>query len=344
MDDAPDVPANWSAAHNKLHVLLRQRLLLPRNSCVLIAVSGGQDSLCLAQLLIDLQTKWQWTLGLVHCDHGWRRDSTENAAHVMALAQQWRLPVWVEVAASSLVKSEAAARQWRYEVFMRIAREQSFDYVVTGHTESDRAETVLYNLIRGTGTDGLGTLNWTRPLDASQPPTVTLGRPLLTFTRAETAQFCQDQQLPVWEDSSNQDLSFRRNRIRRELIPYLRSHFNPQIEQALAQLAEITAADIDYLRSQADYMYRQTVSKVDNGRAWRIQREALVAEPRSLQRRVIKQLLQRVLPDPPSFKQVEKAVMLLSANNGSQTDSYPGGWVAVVRKPFIYLELLQNRK
>ncbi|MGB3790733.1 MAG: tRNA lysidine(34) synthetase TilS [Phormidesmis sp.] len=343
MDDAPDAPTSWSKAHSKLHILLRQRLLLPRNSCVLIAVSGGQDSLCLAQLLIDLRSKWQWRLGLVHCDHGWREDSAENAAHVVALAQMRQVPVWVEVA-DSLIKSEAAARQWRYEIFAKVAREQGYGYVVTGHTESDRAETVLYNLIRGTGTDGLGTLTWTRPLDTSQLPAITLVRPLLAFIRAETTQFCQDQQLPVWEDSSNQDLSFRRNRIRQELMPYLRSHFNPQIEQALAQLAELTAADTDYLKSQADYIYGQTVTEVDDGQSWYIQREALIAEPRSLQRRVIKQLLHQVLPSSPSFKQVEKLVSLLSANNGSQTDSYPGGWIAVVRKPLIYLELLQNRK
>ena len=331
MAKSTDGPTNWSAAHSKLHVLLRRRILLPKNSSVLIAVSGGQDSLCLARLLLDLRSRWQWTLGLIHCDHGWRADSAENAAHVVALAQAWQLPVWVETA-DSLIKSEAAARQWRYDVFTKVAREQGYAYVVTGHTESDRAETVLYNLIRGTGTDGLGTLHRTRPLDIDQSPALTLVRPLLNFTRTETAQFCQDQQLPVWEDSSNQNLSFRRNRIRQELMPYLRSHFNPQIEQALAQLAEITAADIDYLKAQADHIYSQTITELDHGQSWRVDREALIVEPRSLQRRVIKQLLHRVLPSSPSFDQVEKLVQLLSANNKSQTDSYPGGWIAIVKK------------
>ncbi|MBE9060128.1 tRNA lysidine(34) synthetase TilS [cf. Phormidesmis sp. LEGE 11477] len=355
MPGSTDISASWSAAHAKLHVLLRQQTLLPRGSRILVAVSGGQDSLCLARLLTDLGAKWGWALGWVHCDHGWRADSAKNAAHVVELAKTWQVPIWVELA-NSLTKSEAAARQWRYEVFARIAKEQGYSYVVTGHTKSDRAETVLYNLLRGTGTDGLGTLRWTRPLSqaspldlpsnlsanqyAKQSQSTTLVRPLLDFTRAETARFCQDQQISVWEDSSNQDLNFRRNRIRLELMPYLRSHFNPQIEQAVAQLAEITAADIDYLNAQTERIYRRTVHGSAGDQAWSIRREALIAEPRSLQRRVIKQLLHNVLPSPPSFAQVEKLLALLSAANGSQTDPYPGGWIAIVKKPIISLELL----
>ncbi|EDX83746.1 tRNA(Ile)-lysidine synthetase, partial [Synechococcus sp. PCC 7335] len=224
--------ASWSAAHAKLHILLRQQRLLPKDSHILIAVSGGQDSLCLARLLSDLSSKWYWSLGWIHCDHGWRTDSTENAAHVVKLAEAWQIPVRIELA-KGLAKTEAAARGWRYEVFERVAREQGYSHVVTGHTKSDRAETVLYNLIRGAGTDGLGTLRWTRPLslaaclaqgdnlDIKQSQAITLVRPLLDFTRAETAHFCQDQHIPVWIDSSNQDLNFRRNRIRLELMPYL---------------------------------------------------------------------------------------------------------------------------
>jgi len=305
--------------------------------------------------LIDLQDKWHWSLGLVHCDHGWRADSADNAAHVVALASAWQMPVCVEIAADSLAKSEAAARQWRYAVFERLARSQGYSHVVTGHTQSDRAETVLYNLIRGTGTDGLGTLPWIRPLNAfsgsltdkehlSTPGLpVTLVRPLLGFTRAETAQFCKDQQLPIWEDSSNQDLDFRRNRVRHELMPYLRSHFNSQVERSLAQMAEITAADIDYLTVQTDHIYRQTVTTAADSQSWQIDQQALSAVPLSLQRRVIKQLLSQVLPVSPNFAQVEKLIALLSSANRSQSDPYPGGWIAVVRKPFVSLER-QNKR
>ena len=337
----------WSSTHANLHVLLRKKNLLPKNSRILMAVSGGQDSLCLARLLLDLQPKWQWSLGLVHCDHRWREDSAANAAHVLSLAKTWQIPAWQE-SADPPPTSEATAREWRYKRFEKVASAEGYLYIVTGHTMSDRAETVLYNLIRGTGTDGLGTLAWSRPLRETQRepqqnhPQITLVRPLLNFTRQDTAGFCAQNQLPIWEDSSNRDLSFRRNRIRQELMPYLRSHFNPKAETALAQLAEITAADTAYLTAQTETLYQAVVSQTKlptEHKAWEIQRLILKEAPLALQRRVIRKLLQQTLTQPPNFAHIEKLLSLLPAPNGSQGDPYPGGWTARVNGPTIQLAL-----
>ncbi|MEL6350817.1 MAG: tRNA lysidine(34) synthetase TilS [Cyanobacteria bacterium J06627_28] len=350
----------WSLAHAKLHTLLRQRRLLPKHSHILMAVSGGQDSLCLARLLMDLQSKWHWQLGLVHCDHGWRPDSAKNAKHVMALAKAWGVQGWQESAIAP-PNSEAAARDWRYQTFTKIARAQGYGYVVTGHTMSDRAETVLYNLIRGTGTDGIGTLPWVRPL--VKPPLVSkqivskqivskqnidthlgepaasniyLVRPLLNMTRQETSEFCQAHQLPIWEDSSNQDLTFRRNRIRQELMPYLQKQFNPKAEQALAQLAEIAAAETEYLSAQTNALFEKSVVRKGED-CWEIECDRMNQAPLALQRRVIKQALENATLHPPSFLHIKNLSALLSAPNGSQSAPFPDGWSASVQKPHILL-------
>jgi tRNA(Ile)-lysidine synthase len=105
-----------------------------------------------------------------------------------------------------------------------IAQENHYNCIVTGHTASDRAETLLYNLIRGTGADGLQALTWRRLLSSG----IVLVRPLLEVTRVQTGQFCQDMHLAVWEDSTNLDLNYARNRIRQDLLPYLQTHFNPK--------------------------------------------------------------------------------------------------------------------
>ena len=259
-------------------------------------------------------------------------DSADNAAHVLALAKAWQVPAWLEVAQSPPA-SEAAARKWRYESFAKVARQQGYNYVVTGHTQSDRAETVLYNLIRGTGTDGIGTLPWVRSLDTTSSP-ITLVRPLLSFSRAETIALCQQQQIPIWEDSTNQDLHFRRNRIRHELLPYLRSHFNPQVESALAQIADIATEESAYLSQQAKDIYRQCIFQVDS-KSWEIQRAVLKQSHLAIQRRVIRQLLQSAIAQPPNFLHIEKLVTLLTAPNGSQSDPYPGRWIAQVRGSII---------
>ena len=246
---------SWTELHAKVHRTLRQRGILGREQAVLVAVSGGQDSLCLLRLLCDLQPKWGWRLGVAHCDHRWRLDSSANARHVEQLAKLWALPFYGQVADRALA-SEALARQWRYETLAAIAHQHNYTHVATGHTASDRAETLLYNLMRGSGTDGLQALTWQRPLSTG----VTLVRPLLEVSRAETAQFCQNGQLPIWEDSTNQNLKYARNRIRNQLLPYLRSHFNPQVEQHLGQTAEILQADVEYLETAAQNLLQQATA------------------------------------------------------------------------------------
>lgn len=319
----------WTLSHAKLHRTLGQRQLLPRGERLLVAVSGGQDSLCLLRLLLDLQPHWHWQIAVAHCDHRWRSDSQANAKHVADLAQAWRLPYFAETAAE-IPKTEAQARDWRYQVLGNLAQDQEYSRLLTGHTASDRAETLLYNLIRGSGADGLQALVWQRPLVAG----VELVRPLLEFTRTETAEFCQAWSLPVWEDVTNQDWTYARNRIRQELLPYLKTHFNPQVETALAQTAELLSAEVAYLEEQAISLLQ--AAQAESG-ASKLDRSVLQPVPLALQRRVIRQFLQAHLDIAPSFEHIEKVVALITAPHCSQTDPLPGCWIASVNRPWIQL-------
>ncbi len=332
---------DWTPLHAQLHRTLRQRQLLERNQRLLVAVSGGQDSLCLIKLLLDLQLKWGWSLAIAHCNHRWRPDSQANADHVKHLAQTWRVPFYCQTAVEVL-SSEAQARQWRYQTLTAIAEENDYQCLITGHTASDRAETLLYNLIRGSGTDGLQALTWQRPLGSN----LRLVRPLLEATRAETAQFCQDFNLPVWEDSTNQNLQYARNRIRQELLPYLQAHFNPQVEPALAQTAEVLRADVEYLENAATALLQQAMLPVDCYRQpsdqLKLNRVVLRQAPLALQRRVVRQLLQQVLPSSPSFNHIEKLMTLITAANRSCSDPFPGGAIAEVEGNWICWQLSEE--
>ncbi|MCY7273428.1 MAG: tRNA lysidine(34) synthetase TilS, partial [Phormidesmis sp. CAN_BIN44] len=302
---------------------------LEKGDRVLVAVSGGQDSLCLIKLLLDLQPKWNWQLAIVHCDHRWRSDSQKNADFVSALAQSWQVPFNLEVA-SQIPASEADARQWRYECFAKIAQIDGFTTIVTGHTASDRAETLLYNLMRGSGADGLQALSWKRLLT----PTLNLVRPLLDVTRSETAQFCHESNLQIWEDTTNQDLTYARNRIRQELIPYLQTHFNPQVEQNLAQTAELLVAEVEYLEAIASEL-REKATSVDR---LALNRSLLLSSPLALQRRVVRQFLQKALTFSPNFEHIEKMTALIAAPNRSRTDPFPGGAIAEVNGDWIVIK------
>jgi tRNA(Ile)-lysidine synthase len=350
--------STWTSLHARVHRTLRSRHLLKRKQRILVALSGGQDSLCLTKLLLDLQPKWYWQLGIAHCDHRWRSDSQANANYVQQLAKTWETPFYCQTAEQSL-SSEAAARQWRYQALSAIAQANGYTCIVTGHTASDRAETLLYNLIRGSGSDGLQALSWKRALNSQ----LLLVRPLLEVTRAETAKFCQSMQLQVWEDATNQNLNYARNRIRQELIPYLH-RFNPQVESTLAQTAELLQAEVEYLEQAASQLCQQATSLEKLGENFspsplapqhqflqqrepppqagssslKINRCVLQTAPLALQRRAIRQILQQILPYTPSFAHIEKLAALITAANGTQTDPFPGGAIAYVNKDWICLK------
>jgi len=294
-----------------------------------VAVSGGQDSLCLLQLLLWLKEKYHWQLQVGHCDHRWRSDSRANADHVAQTCQQWGVECHLATA-EQIPKSEAEARAWRYQALTEIATAQHCTHLVTGHTKSDRAETMIYNLVRGSGLDGLTAMAWSRPLTDK----ITLVRPLLEISRQETGEFCQTLTLPVYIDSTNLQMQYRRNRIRQELIPYLAQHFNPQVESALWQTAELLQADYSFLEATARQFWQG-----HDLNAFCLDRTALQSQPLALQRRIIKQFLsyhwhphQQV-----DFSQVEKLRHLLTAPHRSQTDPLWGRYIAVVEQNYICL-------
>jgi tRNA(Ile)-lysidine synthase len=330
----------WTPLHAKVHRTIRLRHLFARQQRLLVAVSGGQDSLCLIKILLDLQAKWGWHLGIAHCDHCWRSDSQANAQHVENLAKNWGITFYLETA-KELINSEAAARNWRYQALSAIAQTNNYQYIVTGHTASDRAETLIYNLIRGTGADGLQALTWQRPLTTD----IILVRPLLEITRKQTGEFCQEFHLPVWEDSTNQDVKYARNRIRQELLPYLQENFNPQVELAFAQTAELLQAEVEYLEQVAQTLREEAMGRWDNEGVrssanfpLRLNRRVLQKSHLALQRRVMRQVLQQIFPEAPNFEHIEKLTALITAPNRSQTDPFPGGAIAQVQDDWIYIK------
>jgi tRNA(Ile)-lysidine synthase len=324
---------NWTNFHSRLHQTLKDKQLLAKGSNILIAVSGGQDSLCLAQLMLDLQPKWGWNLGIAHCDHGWIAD-VGLADHVAKIVENWSIPFYLETSKTKLPETEDSARKWRYQALISIAQTHNFNYIVTGHSMSDRAETLIYNLVRGAGSDGLSALNWERKLTE----TIKLVRPLLNFTRRETLEFCQQFKLPIWEDIYNQNKKYARNRIRKDLIPYLQREFNPQVELKLAQTAELLRADVEYLESTASQILQQIISEDKLS----INRQILKEHSLSLQRRVIRQFLEKNLAKHPNFEQIESVIKLINAPNKTKTSTLTDNIVLEVENNLIVMQTLSH--
>jgi tRNA(Ile)-lysidine synthase len=245
-------PQRWSPYHLRLHQLLRRRPeLLPQGASLLVALSGGQDSMALTALLLDLRRLHHWSLQLWHGDHRWRPESSQQAREIAAWASgqglELQLASWEwqstdqppQAQWQQQPRSEASARAWRYAGLVECAQQRGCGHVVTGHTASDRAETLLLHLARGSDRRGLASLQERRPLAEG----IQLVRPLLIFSREETARICQALQLPIWLDSSNAELRFSRNRVRSAVLPVL-EELHPGATRRIGGTAARMAADL----------------------------------------------------------------------------------------------------
>ncbi len=319
----------WSDLHGKIHTQLRQTQFLPHQARLLIAVSGGQDSIFLLRLLLDLQRLWAWELQVIHCNHGWRADANLNAEFVQALSHEAKIPCHIETATEHL-KNENQARAWRYQVFAQVAQKLNITHVVTGHTATDQAETLLLHLIRGSGLTGLGGMAWSREL-SPELAKVKLVRPLLGITREQTLAFCQEQGLEIWLDSTNENLDLRRNRMRLEMMPLIKEHFNPQAEMVLAQTAQLCQAESDFLAQEAQKLYAAVVNLELPG----LDQSQLQQVHPALQRRLIRQFLQGFFEISPTFEHIEVVMRLISAPKNSQSESLPQHIQAWVEPPWL---------
>jgi tRNA(Ile)-lysidine synthase len=216
---------------------------------VVVAVSGGPDSVALAHALRDLQEELGLSLHIAHLNHGIRgTEADEDADFVRRLADELDLPVTIEKADVPAVRKllklsvEEAARKVRYEFLDSVADDLGAARIVTAHTADDQAETVLMNLIRGAGPDGLAGIPFVRGRYV---------RPLLSVTRDEVMLYSEENHLQSRTDSTNLSDEYRRNRVRLELIPLLEVGYNPGVKDTLAATAEIMRAESEYMAERA---------------------------------------------------------------------------------------------
>ncbi len=237
-------------------------------SILVVAVSGGPDSLALLGLLHEVAQRNVFHIHAAHLDHGLRgQESDEDARHVQGVCNRLGVPVATEKADVAALRAryglswEAAARQARYDFLARVARMVGASAVALGHTADDQAETVLLHLLRGTGIRGLrGMLPLSRWRSRDGDSEAVLVRPLLGVTRQETEVYCASHGLVPRYDSSNLEERFTRNRIRHSLMPRLRG-YNPSVAQALVRLAGTVARDVAYIDQQVQVAWSSIATR-----------------------------------------------------------------------------------
>ena len=231
----------------RMHQLILQHAMIEKGETVLVAVSGGADSLALLYGLHALRLKLDCQFHVVHLNHCLRSDANTDADFVRQHASLLELPCTIQrTEVPRLVKQwklsvEAAGRRARYQFYETVCREVGATKVALGHHQDDTAETVLMNLIRGSGAAGLKGIAPVRDLK--------IIRPLIGFTREHIEAFLTSIGVKPLHDSTNTDRRYLRNRIRHELIPLLENDYNPNIRARLSRTADVLSAESEYLNT-----------------------------------------------------------------------------------------------
>ncbi len=233
---------------------IRQNSLIASGGIVVVAVSGGTDSLALLHVLHQLAGTLNIQLHAATFDHQLRGEaSAADVRFVKRTAQVWGIPVTSgradvrQLAATQGVGIEVAARQARYDFLARVVREVGASCVAVAHHADDQAETVLMHIIRGAGIEGLSGMALRSPIPGH--PNIALIRPFLAATRAQIEAYSHKHRLQPREDATNRDTTILRNHLRWETLPHLEM-LNPDIRQTLVQLADIARVEGGYLEAQ----------------------------------------------------------------------------------------------
>lgn len=284
------------------------RLFPRKDHIILVGVSGGPDSLCLLHTLL----RKHYTVVAAHFNHHLRPEADREAAFVRERADSWEVPFSLGeadvglFAEQSSLSIEEAARILRYRFLFSEAERQHAQAVAVGHTADDQVETVLMNILRGAGLQGLtGMSPSSLPNEWSEE--IPLVRPLLSVWNQEVKSYCREHQLAPLYDPSNEDLTYRRNRVRHQLIPLL-EEYNPHVREKIWQLAEILREDFLILEERTQKVWEDTLQKMGPGyRAFSREdmRELRIGD----QRRLIQQALTELRPhfDQIGFAHIEQA-------------------------------------
>ncbi|GBG57255.1 tRNA(Ile)-lysidine synthase [Sporomusaceae bacterium FL31] len=290
--------------------------LVKKGDKLLLACSGGPDSLVLVHSLYALCSKYNISLAVAHVDHMFRgQDSAEDAEFVAAFCSQLGLPCYqtaINVPEYIVISGRSpqdAARELRYQFLQQTANRLGITKIATGHHRDDQAETVLMNLLRGTGSTGIRGI---------RPAHDNIIRPLLGVSRQEIDQYCLEQGLTPRQDSSNLKTDYLRNRVRLKLLPDLQQHYNHTIKDALCRTAELIGSEHDFICQNVRELWPQIV--LDEQDVIRISRAGLSNLHIAQQREILRQAIEKKQGHTRgiTFKHVEKFIeMALTGQVGS---------------------------
>jgi tRNA(Ile)-lysidine synthase len=285
-------PAAIVGAVDNLVEQVQRRLLPPgpvrKGEKLLVAVSGGVDSIVLLHVLAQLAPANRWKLSVAHLNHKLRgASSNADERLVQRTAKTLKLPVFIRrtnvrgLAKQEGISLEMAARKARHEFLAQLAAHQRIPFIVLAHHADDQVELFFLRLLRGAGAQGLSGMRFASASPAN--PKLVLLRPFLATPKSVLRTYAEEHRVRFREDATNAHLDFQRNRVRHELLPLLRKHYQPAVERTVSRLLQIIQAEGDFVSELAGQWLRGTKNAAAPG----IGRPPFAELPVALQRRCI---------------------------------------------------------
>jgi tRNA(Ile)-lysidine synthase len=304
---------------NSINGIVFSKNLIDPADRILVALSGGPDSVCLTYLLYDLRQKYSLKLHLAHVNYKLRgEDSEKDQEFCCNLAEKLNLPLTVKTCDLRHIKQaggnlQAEARKGRMLFFDELFSEHNLSKVALGHNFDDRVETILANLIRGCG---LGGLRGMRSKEGN------LIRPLINTSKDEILSFLKQNQIEFRLDRSNLGFDYTRNRLRNKLLPLIRREYNPRFDQALARLAELARMSDDFIKNRIDDFMRNSVELSFQGN-FVVELDELKALEKIEQYYLLSCLIHKLSEtdrDVTGYDMIQAGLALLDAVTGKRAD------------------------
>ena len=230
--------------------------LISKNDKIVVAVSGGPDSMCLLHILLTLRKEYNLELNVAHVNHMIRENAILDEEYVKDFCKNNNIQCFVkkadvlQVSKENKIGTEEAGRKVRYEFFNEVLKKTSSNKIAIAHNKNDKVETILLNLIRGTGTYGLIGI---------EPKNGVYIRPLLEIEREEIEKYCEDENIKPRIDESNFENIYNRKKIRNVVIPYVKKEFNPNIINTISRLSDIVKDEENFLDNFVSEEYKKIV-------------------------------------------------------------------------------------
>lgn len=319
---------------NKVKAFVMENNLIENGDRVLVALSGGPDSVCLLNILFELKEDFNIEIAAAHVNHMLRGDEAfKDEGYARDICHSLNVDFFSDrididkISKERSISHELAGREERYKFFHLISKKNGYNKIAIAHNSNDQAETVIMNMMRGSGIEGLCGIRSKREGG--------IIRPILCLSREEIEQYCNDNNLKPRIDKTNLENVYNRNKVRLDILPYMRNNFNKDIVETINRMASLLQIDNDFIEKECNNYYKKFCTNY--GEKLIISKEAFSIE-KAILTRLIKKAFINFTGKHTNFEMKHiYEVVSLASNNTNKKINIPNGVIAENIYGDIYL-------